>query len=172
MERRLYRSREDNVIAGVCGGIAEFFGWDPGIVRVITALAVFVGGVSVLPYIVLWIIIPERPKHLSKKNRYNEEETEDRYGKDYSRDEAYDTEYRYEESHSGRYDDDYDEDHDYEDRPKKKRDNTMIVGLGFLAVGGWILLERLLPINLGMFFWPGVLIAIGFMIIARRKGEE
>lgn len=59
--RKLYRSR-DKVIAGVCGGIAERYGWDPTVVRAVFALVFFFGGGSSLPiYIVMWAITPWAP---------------------------------------------------------------------------------------------------------------
>ena len=61
--RRLYRSTKDRMIAGIFGGIAEIFNWDPSLVRL---LAVFIGLATVIlpifvTYIIAWIIIPERP---------------------------------------------------------------------------------------------------------------
>ncbi|USN96255.1 MAG: PspC domain-containing protein [Candidatus Nomurabacteria bacterium] len=61
--KRLYRSRKDRMIAGVCGGIAEYFNIDPVIVRVIAILLLFPGGLpGLVPYLVLWIIVPENPR--------------------------------------------------------------------------------------------------------------
>ena len=57
----LYRSRDNKLIAGVCGGIAEYFGVDPTIVRLIGVLLLLAEGIGVLLYIVAWIIIPENP---------------------------------------------------------------------------------------------------------------
>ncbi len=60
MKKRLTRS-DDGYIGGVCGGIAEYFGWDPTIVRVIWLIAILFGvGSPILIYIILWIIMPER----------------------------------------------------------------------------------------------------------------
>lgn len=51
------------MIAGVCGGIAEYFNIDPVIVRVIAILLLFPGGLpGLVPYLVLWIIVPENPR--------------------------------------------------------------------------------------------------------------
>jgi phage shock protein C len=61
MNRRLYRCRENRVIAGVASGVAEFFGLDPTLVRVLWFLSIFVGGVSLLLYIGLAIIVPLEP---------------------------------------------------------------------------------------------------------------
>ncbi len=61
--KRLYRSSSDKMIAGVCGGIAEYFGWDPTLVRVGYVLlsmgSVFFPGI--IAYLVMMVIIPERP---------------------------------------------------------------------------------------------------------------
>lgn len=58
MTDRLYRSRRDRVIGGVCGGLGAYFGIDPVIVRVVFVAAAIWGGLGVLGYLVLWIIIP------------------------------------------------------------------------------------------------------------------
>ena len=61
MNRRLYRCRENRVLAGVASGVAEFFGLDPTLVRVLWFLSIFAGGVSLLVYIGLAIIVPLEP---------------------------------------------------------------------------------------------------------------
>ena len=58
--RRLYRSKNDKVLAGVCGGVAEYFAVDPVIVRVLWVLAIFLGGLGIIAYIIAWIIVPEK----------------------------------------------------------------------------------------------------------------
>lgn len=58
--KRLYRSRTDRKLGGVCGGIASYFGIDPTIVRLLTVLLILTG-LSILIYIVMWIVIPEEP---------------------------------------------------------------------------------------------------------------
>jgi len=57
--RRLYRSKKNRVIAGVCGGIGEYFNIDPTLVRLLWVLFIFAGGSGLLAYIIAWIIIPE-----------------------------------------------------------------------------------------------------------------
>lgn len=61
MAKKIYRSRRDKKIAGVCGGVAEYFNVDPTIIRLIWAILAFVYGIGVLPYIICWIVIPEDP---------------------------------------------------------------------------------------------------------------
>jgi phage shock protein PspC (stress-responsive transcriptional regulator) len=60
MGYRLYRSRRDRMLAGVAGGLAEMWGADPSLVRIIWALlVVFTGGIALLVYIVMAIVVPE-----------------------------------------------------------------------------------------------------------------
>ena len=59
--KRLYRSRKNRMIGGVCGGIAEYFAIDPVIVRLIAVALFFVGGSAVLAYIIALIVIPYEP---------------------------------------------------------------------------------------------------------------
>jgi phage shock protein C len=59
--RRLYRSRTNRKIAGVCGGLAEYFNIDVTLVRVLFVVLAVLGGPGVLAYILLWILAPEAP---------------------------------------------------------------------------------------------------------------
>jgi phage shock protein PspC (stress-responsive transcriptional regulator) len=57
----LHRSREHKMIAGVCGGLADWLGWDPTVVRILYVLAsiLSVAFPGILVYIVLWILMPK-----------------------------------------------------------------------------------------------------------------
>jgi len=66
MTKRLYRSQADRKIAGVCGGLGEYFGVDPVIFRVIGILLLLPGGLpGFIPYVVLWLIVPKNPRQSS-----------------------------------------------------------------------------------------------------------
>lgn len=54
----LVRPREGRYIAGVCAGIADRYGWDPTIVRLVAVLSIFLPGPQVLAYLVLWLVMP------------------------------------------------------------------------------------------------------------------
>lgn len=60
--KQLYRSTDQRMIYGVCGGIGEYFDIDPNLVRVIFALLLFFGGSGILLYVVLAIILPDESK--------------------------------------------------------------------------------------------------------------
>jgi len=59
--RPLHRSRRDRMIAGVCGGLAEWLGWDPTLVRVFYVVVSVLSAAfpGILVYIVLWIAMPQ-----------------------------------------------------------------------------------------------------------------
>lgn len=60
--RRLYRSRQERIIAGICGGLADFFGLNVSRVRLILLLLILFAGLSVWVYIVLWLVVPLEPQ--------------------------------------------------------------------------------------------------------------
>jgi phage shock protein C len=61
-ERRLERSRDDRVLAGVCGGLGEYFGVDAVLIRIAALLLVLAGGAGLLLYVIGWIAMPEAPE--------------------------------------------------------------------------------------------------------------
>ena len=59
---RLYRSRTDRIIAGVCGGIGIYYKTDPNLVRILWVVLTLLSiGIGIIAYIVAWILIPEEP---------------------------------------------------------------------------------------------------------------
>lgn len=59
-EKHLYRSSKNKIIAGVCGGLGEYFGVDPVIIRLLWVLLTLMGGSGIILYIIFWIIVPRR----------------------------------------------------------------------------------------------------------------
>jgi len=66
MKKRLYRSRDERMILGVCGGIAEYFDVDPTLIRLIAVLTLFFACTGILIYIILTIIIPLEPRKVAE----------------------------------------------------------------------------------------------------------
>lgn len=60
-QKRLFRSTQDRMFAGVCGGIAEYLDVDPTLVRLVFVALAFMGGPGPIIYIVLMLIVPENP---------------------------------------------------------------------------------------------------------------
>ena len=59
----LYRSRRNNMIAGVCGGLAEWLGWSPSWVRLLYILVsiLSIAFPGIIVYIILWVVMPKSP---------------------------------------------------------------------------------------------------------------
>jgi phage shock protein C len=70
--KRLYKSRKDKVIDGVCAGIAEYFDLDPVLVRVVFVLFFIFGGMGFVAYIVGMIVIPRRPLDMEETSASQE----------------------------------------------------------------------------------------------------
>ena len=59
--RKLYRSKTNRQLAGVCGGLAQYFNLDVTLVRVLFVLLAVLGGSGLVLYIAMWIIVPQEP---------------------------------------------------------------------------------------------------------------
>jgi phage shock protein C len=64
MAKKLYRSKNNRIVAGICDGIAEYFDIDPIIVRLITLILVLSFGAGLMAYIIAWIVVPGEPDDL------------------------------------------------------------------------------------------------------------
>lgn len=61
MEKRLYRSRTNRMIWGVCGGLGKYFNTDPTIFRIIAVASIFFGSLGIIVYIIMAIVVPLEP---------------------------------------------------------------------------------------------------------------
>ncbi|OGO16269.1 MAG: hypothetical protein A2Y93_07845 [Chloroflexi bacterium RBG_13_68_17] len=59
--KRLYRSRDERIIGGVCGGLGKYLTMDPTVVRLIFVLLALAGGPGLLIYLIMLIVVPEEP---------------------------------------------------------------------------------------------------------------
>ncbi|HCB49268.1 MAG: hypothetical protein AMJ56_17570 [Anaerolineae bacterium SG8_19] len=75
--KKLYRSKDDRWLGGVCGGIAKYFNVDSTIIRVLFILFALVIGGGILVYIILWIVIPEEPDDLAAESAADAESVAD-----------------------------------------------------------------------------------------------
>ncbi len=160
MAKRLYRSRSDRMIWGVCGGLAKYFDIDPTIVRIVAILSIFLSGFGILAYIILAIVVPlegsevTEPKDVVKENVEEIKETATQLGQ----------EIRSTFSHGG---------DKSEEAAKASHRTRNVIGIILIVIGIIFLLA-----NLHLFWWfrwgylwPLILIAIGLLVIlgARRK---
>jgi len=61
MQKKLYRSRDERIIWGICGGLGKYFDVDPTIIRILWVLTLFFAGWGILAYIILRFVIPLEP---------------------------------------------------------------------------------------------------------------
>jgi phage shock protein C len=60
MNKKLYRDEHHKMVGGVCAGLADYFNMDVTVVRLLVAFGVFIGGFSIIPYFILWIVLPKK----------------------------------------------------------------------------------------------------------------
>ncbi len=63
MKKKLYLSETDKKIAGVCGGLAEYFGIDSTVVRILWVLLSIFFGSGIIAYLIAWLLIPKEPSY-------------------------------------------------------------------------------------------------------------
>jgi len=63
--QKLYLSGRDRKLGGVCGGLGEYLDVDPTVLRVIFLIACFIGGLGLIIYLAMWLIVPRKPKSRS-----------------------------------------------------------------------------------------------------------
>lgn len=67
-QKRLYRSNEDRMFAGVCGGIGDYLEVDPTLVRLVFVALTLLGGPGIIIYLVLMFVVPEQPRDKAKND--------------------------------------------------------------------------------------------------------
>ena len=74
--KRVYRSKNERMLAGVCGGLGEYFNIDPTLVRILFIIFALIVGGGILLYIILWLLIPEEPEAVESAQETPVEEAE------------------------------------------------------------------------------------------------
>jgi len=165
-ETRLHRSVHGRVIGGVAGGLADFFGMDPTIVRLIFVLLAVFGGGGVLIYIIMWIVLPEKRTLPGYTGFQAPADAPPPTGSDSGIGETYEG---FPNSNAARYP-------ETEAGPKHKFEGSLIGGLVLILIGSFFLAERFIPhISFGD-FWPLLLVVIGLVLIfsnlPKKSGSE
>ncbi|HCL89754.1 MAG TPA: stress-responsive transcriptional regulator [Candidatus Atribacteria bacterium] len=154
MKNKLYRSKKDCVIGGVCGGIAEYFDVDPTLVRLLAILIFFFGGSGIIAYIIGWIIIPRNPNGNTEDNSENKGEIEGKSKKGADKADKKAEENLSEERSKG----------------NSERNKNIILGIILIIAGLIFMGSTLFPwitwIAWGT-FWPVIIIVVGLVIIIR-----
>lgn len=140
----LYRSRENSMIGGVAGGIAEYFDIDVGVVRLLWVLSIFFAGGGVLAYIIAWIVIPEQPADDVRTPVVSDSPSP-----------------QYERPPQTEL---------LPDQERTRDRRRRVGGLLLIGLGVLFLAHELTPLYFSRFIWPLLLILVGVFILA--KGWE
>ena len=152
MRDRLYRSRDDRMLFGVAGGMAEWMDLDPAIVRLVWALLILAGGVGLLLYVIAAIVIPEAPWATAPG-------TAAAPGPGQSP-EPSPEQTRLEARRARRAE-------------RRGRGNPgVIFGIILVIAGSWFLLDRYIPALDLSWFLPGALIVIGLVLVVGALGRS
>lgn len=157
MAKKLYRSATDKMLGGIAGGLADYFDIDSTLIRVLFILTVFLGGGGIIAYIILWIIVPEKPfivtpgptpaepgeNTAEQKNQESEAGSTNNYFTAYQK--AFD---------------------------EQKQNRAMWGGIILILLGGLFLLDNFIPrFDFGD-FWPLILIGVGAGILLNAKNKK
>lgn len=164
MQRRLYRSAEESMIFGVCGGIAEYLGWDPTLVRILFVLGVVLTqGAVVIGYIVLAIVMPRQHREGPITGEVIRENLDDLGQR------ARDLGQGVRDAFPGRRI----REGETQPTPRSAGRDSWIIGLIFIMAGVIFLLDSLRFFAWWQFglLWPLILVAMGIALIFRRRGR-
>lgn len=156
MNKKLFRSRDQRIIAGVCGGLGEYFDIDPVIIRVIFLVTVLLGGAGVLLYLILWLVIPEEGG-VSMAGNIAKGAKKQHSGED-SKSEFDEVRADLRES--------YNEARKTVEANVHNGSRRALFGMILIVLGVYLLLGNLLPsLNLERFIFPAIVIGIGLGIL-------
>jgi len=141
--KKLWRSKKDHYLAGVCGGLGEYFDIDPLIFRLIFLIVLFFGGAGLLIYLILWIVVPEE----GEDKRSREIGASIKEGANKMAEEI-------------------------KEKPRRSTHNQIIGGLLILVIGVIFLINNFLP-KVGFDkLWPLILIILAIGIITGALRSE
>ena len=146
MEKKLYRSRSDRMIGGVCGGLSEYLNTDPVWIRLLFVIMLFATGFGFWAYLILWIIVPDEKavgKAPGETVQANVQEVADRareFGEGIQRG----------LQRNGAPD------------ATEMTSGTKVVGIAFVALGGFLLFKQF-----GLFSWlnGGVMWSLALILV-------
>lgn len=181
MNKRLYRNEHDKVIAGVSSGLADYMQVDVKIIRLLFVLAtIFLAGMGLLTYIILWIIVPVNNDPMAKYNSFN-----DYFNKNQHNSNIFNSPNAFNNPHNGGDQTKWNTPNAGFDAPKTDFDagkfqtnndtGRTVGGLVLLILGFYFLLRQfdLIPSWLNIFkiykLWPLAIVALGISLIFRNQ---
>jgi len=155
MAKKLYRSTSDKMLGGVAGGLAEYFDIDSTLVRVLFIVVVFLGGGGIIAYIILWIVVPQKPYEIPKTTS-NQPPPESGSGSGNS-------------STQNNSDSFSVANGSVAGSMPQTSGRQLWVAIVLIVIGGLLLLDNLFPRFDFDHYWPVILIAIGVGLLLKSK---
>jgi phage shock protein C len=143
-QKQLYRSRDNRMIAGIAGGLADYFNLDVSLVRLFWIMAIFFGGGGILAYLIAWVVIPEADSFAYKN------QPDEMPGAESNPAEPKTVVVETTAVHP--------------DKEKK----LSSVGVILIALGLIFLFKDSLPWHMVKFLWPVALIGLGLFLLIKR----
>ena len=155
MAKKLYRSTTDKMLGGVAGGLAKYFDIDSTLVRVLFIVVVFLGGGGIIAYIILWIVVPQKPYEIPKS--FQEKSTTEESGK---------SEFYQSTSEAGTF---TMNNSGVASSVTQTNNKQIWIAIILIVIGGLLLLDNLLPRFNFDHYWPVILIGIGIGLLLKAK---
>jgi len=155
MAKKLYRSTTDKMIGGVAGGLAEYFDIDSTLIRVLFIVIVFLGGGGIIAYIILWIVVPQKPYEIPKGFQ-GKSSSEDSSKSDFQ--------------HSATDPDSLNVNNSGIASVETNINNKQVwIAIILIVIGGLLLLNNIFPRFHFDHYWPLILIGIGVGLLLKAK---
>jgi phage shock protein C len=146
--KRLYRSKTDRMLAGIAGGLGDYFDIDPIVFRLALVLLTLFGGTGIVIYLIAWVIIPEEGSNSAANAKAVGKEIENR---------VHSVANEVKEAFS---------------REETRTRPHSIGGLVLIALGIIFLIQNLIGFDVWQVFWPVVIIALGLGILMHSKKDN
>jgi len=175
MSKKLYRSRDDRMIAGVCGGLADYFNVDSSLIRLAVLFIFLFQGVGLIVYIIAWLVMSEEPV----KNEYRM--PDDYYIEDEKKKEKQNNNQGHAADNEQEENENYNQDakkesekeyyQQYQERNLKNNNNKRrkLFAVIMILVGSIFLVDIWIPDLYWEKYWPLILIAAGVLML---KGDN
>jgi phage shock protein PspC (stress-responsive transcriptional regulator) len=155
MAKKLYRSTLDKMIGGVAGGLAEYFDIDATLVRVLFVVVVFLGGGGIIAYIILWIVVPQKPYELPKFS-FTDSPKGESGSSNFSAEQTKSDSFSI--SNGG-----------VATSVSQTNSKQIWIAIVLMVIGGLFLLDNIFPRFDFDHFWPVILIGIGIGLLLNAK---
>jgi phage shock protein PspC (stress-responsive transcriptional regulator) len=173
MSKKLYRSRNDRMIAGVCGGLADYFDVDSSLIRLAVLLIFLFQGVGLIAYIIAWLVMSEEPikneyrmpddYYIEEGNDVNKDDKQENSQQNYDDSESNNSNQRSKKQAEKEY---YQQ---YQTKDSGSNNRKKILAFIMILVGSIFLVDIWIPELYWEKYWPLILIAAGLLLL---KGDN